>query len=106
MIDSPENIEATKLMADGVENGAAPKAVTTYMEPRRPRLGDRQVRLHAQLALRLRRRPADDNIKGKVEVVPFPEWEGGGKAGILGGGNAVISSTPRTRAARCRSSTT
>ncbi len=30
-------------------------------------------------------------MKGKVEVVPFPEWEGGGKAGILGGGNAVIS---------------
>ena len=34
---------------------------------------------------------SDPKLKGKVEVVPFPKWEGGGKAGILGGGNAVIS---------------
>ena len=32
-IDSPENVEATKLMADAVKSGAAPKAVATYMEP-------------------------------------------------------------------------
>jgi multiple sugar transport system substrate-binding protein len=31
------------------------------------------------------------DIKGKFEVVPFPEWEGGGTAGILGGHNLVIS---------------
>ena len=29
--------------------------------------------------------------KGKFEVVPFPEFEGAGKAGILGGANLVIS---------------
>ena len=29
--------------------------------------------------------------KGKFEVVPFPAFEGGGKAGILGGANLVIS---------------
>ena len=32
-IDSPENVAATKLMADAVKSGAAPKAVATYMEP-------------------------------------------------------------------------
>ena len=29
--------------------------------------------------------------KGKFKVVPFPEFEGGGNAGILGGANLVIS---------------
>src|SRR5688572_31828327 len=33
VIDSPENVEALTLMADAIKNGAAPKAVTTYMEP-------------------------------------------------------------------------
>src|SRR3954469_14137520 len=33
VIDSPENVEATKLMADAVKNGAAPKGVVNYMEP-------------------------------------------------------------------------
>ena len=32
-IDSPQNVAATKLMADAVKSGAAPKAVSTYMEP-------------------------------------------------------------------------
>ena len=30
-------------------------------------------------------------VKGKFTVMPFPEFEGGGKAGILGGHNSVIS---------------
>jgi multiple sugar transport system substrate-binding protein len=32
-IDSSQNVAATKLMADAVKGGAAPKAVSTYMEP-------------------------------------------------------------------------
>jgi multiple sugar transport system substrate-binding protein len=32
-----------------------------------------------------------EKVKGKFKVVPFPEFEGGGKAGILGGHNSVIS---------------
>ena len=28
-----ENVKATQAMADAIKNGAAPKAVTTYMEP-------------------------------------------------------------------------
>jgi multiple sugar transport system substrate-binding protein len=30
-------------------------------------------------------------VKGKFDVMPFPEFEGGGKAGILGGHNQVVS---------------
>src|SRR4051794_25930518 len=32
-IDSPQNVAATKLMADAVKQGAAPPAVATHMEP-------------------------------------------------------------------------
>ena len=32
-----------------------------------------------------------DKLKGKFEVAPLPEFEGAGKAAILGGGNNVIS---------------
>ena len=32
VINSPENVKALQFMADGVEIGVAPKAVTTYME--------------------------------------------------------------------------
>ena len=31
--NSPANVKALQLMVDGIKNGAAPKAVTTYMEP-------------------------------------------------------------------------
>jgi multiple sugar transport system substrate-binding protein len=91
-IDSPENVAATKLMADGVKNGTAPKAVVTYMEPETDRAwatGKYAFMRNWPYAYALAQQ--SDNIKGKVEVVPLPEWEGGGKAGILGGGNAVIS---------------
>ena len=54
------------------------------------RVGPRDV--HAQLALLLRARPEGaDATKGKFAVAPLPEFEGGGKAGILGGANLVIS---------------
>jgi multiple sugar transport system substrate-binding protein len=33
----------------------------------------------------------DSKIKGKFAVAPLPTFEGGGKAGILGGHNSVIS---------------
>ena len=91
-IDSPENVAATKLMADAVKSGAAPKAVTTYMEPETDRAwatGKYAFMRNWPYAYSVAQQ--SKNIKGKVEVVPFPEWEGGGKAGILGGGNAVIS---------------
>ena len=30
--DSPDNVEALRFMVDGIKDGAAPRAVTTYME--------------------------------------------------------------------------
>jgi multiple sugar transport system substrate-binding protein len=30
-------------------------------------------------------------VKGKFAVAPYPTWEGGGKAAILGGHNSVVS---------------
>src|SRR5829696_469798 len=32
-----------------------------------------------------------EKVKGKFKVAPYPEFEGGGKAGILGGHNLVVS---------------
>jgi multiple sugar transport system substrate-binding protein len=32
-IDSLQNVAATKLMADAVKQGSAPRSVATYMEP-------------------------------------------------------------------------
>jgi multiple sugar transport system substrate-binding protein len=91
-IDSPENVAATKLMADAVKNGAAPKAASTYMEPESItawQTGDYTFLRNWPYAYSVSQQSA--NVKGKFGIVPFPEWEGGGKAGILGGGNSVIS---------------
>jgi len=91
-IDSPENVAATKLMADAVQSGAAPKAVTTYMEPES--LAAWQTGKYAFMrnwpyAYALSQDTA--KLKGKFKVAPLPEFEGAGTAGILGGANSVIS---------------
>jgi multiple sugar transport system substrate-binding protein len=91
-IDSPQNVAATKLMADAVKNGAAPKAVSTYMEPES--LSAWQTGKHAFM----RNWPYaygisedTDKLKGRFAVAPLPSYAGAGKASILGGGNSVIS---------------
>ncbi|MGH2969237.1 MAG: ABC transporter substrate-binding protein [Solirubrobacteraceae bacterium] len=91
-IDSPENVEATKLMVDAVKGGAAPKAVSTYMEPES--LAAWQTGKYAFM----RNWPYayalsedTDKLKGKFKVAPLPEYEGAGTAAILGGANSVIS---------------
>jgi multiple sugar transport system substrate-binding protein len=91
-IDSPENVAATKLMVDAVKSGAAPKAVATYMEPES--LAAWQTGKYAFMrnwpyAYALSEDTA--KLKGKFKVAPLPEYEGAGKAGILGGANSVIS---------------
>ena len=93
-INSPENLKALEFMVAGVKDGAAPKAVTTYMEQ------ESNNSFQAGKATFMRQWPyayALDNAKGskvqgKFKVVPYPAFEGGGKAGILGGHNMVISS--------------
>jgi len=90
-INSPENLKALQFMVDGIKNGAANKAVTTYMEEQARRS------FEAGRATFMRNWPYayglgnESDIKGKFEVAPYPSFEGGGKGGILGGHNLVIS---------------
>jgi multiple sugar transport system substrate-binding protein len=89
--DNPANLKALQFMVDGIKDGAAPKAVTTYMEEQARRS------FEAGRATFMRNWPyayaigKDNKNAPKFEVMPFPEFEGGGKAGILGGHNIVIS---------------
>jgi multiple sugar transport system substrate-binding protein len=92
-INSPQNVKALQFMVDGIKNGAAPKAVTTYMEPETMqawtsgRYAFMRNWTYAYAASQI----ANSKVKGKVKVAPLPTFEGGGKAGILGGHNSVIS---------------
>jgi multiple sugar transport system substrate-binding protein len=91
-INSPEMVNALKAMVDAVQGGAAPKAVTTYMEPES--LAAFQTGKYAFMrnwpyAYALNQKA--DKVKGKFEVAPLPSFEGGQAASILGGHNSVIS---------------
>lgn len=80
-------------MVDGIKSGAAPKAVTTMMEEeaRRTFEAGRSTYQRQWPGVYALGNEKGSKIKDKFEVVPFPEFEGGGKSGILGGGNMVIS---------------
>jgi multiple sugar transport system substrate-binding protein len=101
-INSPQNIKALQLMVDGIKSGAAPKAVTTYMEPETDqawtsgRYGFMRNWTYAYAA----DNTGSSKVKGKYKVAPLPSFEGGGKAGILGGHNSVISVYTKNRAWR------
>ncbi len=91
-IDSRANVKATKLMADAVKGGSAPRAVSTYMEPES--LSAWQSGRYAFMrnwpyAYGLSQDTA--KLKGRFDVAPLPAFEGAGRASILGGGNSVIS---------------
>ncbi len=91
-IDSPENLKALKFMVDGTKSGAAPKAVTTYMEePARRAFESGRATFMRNWPYCYALAQKADATKGKFAVAPLPEFEGGGKAGILGGANLVIS---------------
>jgi multiple sugar transport system substrate-binding protein len=92
-INSPENVKALTLMVSGIKSGAAPKSVTTYMEPQTDqawtsgRYGLMRNWTYAYAADN--KKPS--KVIGKYKVAPLPSFEGGGKASILGGHNSVIS---------------
>jgi multiple sugar transport system substrate-binding protein len=93
-INSPEAVRALQLMVDGVKNGAAPKAVTTYMEPES--LAAWQTGRYAFMrnwpyAYALSQNDKGSKVKDSFKVVPQPSFEGAGKGGVLGGHNSVIS---------------
>jgi multiple sugar transport system substrate-binding protein len=91
LINSPQNVKALTLMVDGIKSGAAPQAVTTYMEPETDqafgsgRYGFMRNWTYAYAA------DNTGSIKGKYAVLPLPSFEGAGRASILGGHNSVIS---------------
>ena len=93
-INSPQNLKALQFMVDGVKNGDAPKAVTTYMEEESRRSfesGKPAFMRNWSYAYAL------GNAKGskvakKFKVAPFPTFEGGTSAAVLGGHNLVVSS--------------
>ena len=90
--NSPENVEALQLMVDGIGSGAAPKAVTTFMEePARRAFEAGRVTYMRNWPYAFALGNDAPKVKGKFKVAPFPSWEGGGKAGILGGHNLVVS---------------
>jgi trehalose/maltose transport system substrate-binding protein len=92
-INSPQNVKALQFMADGVKSGAAPKAVTTFMEEESRRAfesGKYAFMRNWSYAYALGNAKGS-KVKGKFKVAPFPTFEGGTKAAILGGHNLVIS---------------
>jgi multiple sugar transport system substrate-binding protein len=91
-IDSPENVKALQFMVDGIKDGAAPKAVTTYMEePARRAFESGRATFMRNWPYCYATAQMAKATKGRFAVAPLPEFEGGGKAGILGGANLVIS---------------
>ena len=91
VINSPQNLAALELMVNGIKGGSAPQAVTTYMEPETDqawgtgKYGFMRNWTYAYAA------DNTGSMKGKYAVAPLPEFQGGTRAGVLGGHNSVIS---------------
>jgi multiple sugar transport system substrate-binding protein len=93
LIDSPQNVKALQFMVDGVKDGTAANGVTTYMEEESRRYfesGKATFMRNWPYAYALGEKKGT-KVAGKFKVMPFPTFEGGGKAAILGGHNLVIS---------------
>jgi multiple sugar transport system substrate-binding protein len=93
VIDSPENVKALQFMVDGVKDGIAANGVTTYMEEESRRYfesGKATFMRNWPYAYALGQAKGS-KVKGKFDVMPFPTFEDGGTAGILGGHNQVVS---------------
>jgi multiple sugar transport system substrate-binding protein len=90
-VDSPEGQAALEFMANGIKNGDAPKAVTTYMEEESRRA------FEANKATFMRNWPyayalgKESDIADQFDIATFPSFEGGEPASVLGGINLGIS---------------
>ena len=90
--DSPENLKVLQFMVDGVKDGAANKAVTTYMEePARLAFEAGQASFMRNWSYAYALDLKAKKLKGKLAVSPLPSFEGGGKGGVLGGNGPVLS---------------
>jgi multiple sugar transport system substrate-binding protein len=92
-INSPENLQALEFMVNGVKDGAAARAVVTMMEEesQRPFVAGRATYMRNWPYVFAIGQQEGSKIRNKFEVVPFPPFEGGETAGILGGLNLVVS---------------
>ena len=89
--DSQEVKDVLKFMADGIKNGAAPKAVTTYKEEESRRAfesGNATFMRNWPYAYALGK---DSDIADKFDIATFPGFKGNKGAGVVGGYNLGIS---------------
>jgi multiple sugar transport system substrate-binding protein len=90
-IDSQEARDVLQFMADGIADGAAPKAVTTYQEQ------ESLFTYQEGKATFMRNWPyayallKDSPIADKFDIATFPSYGGNPGAGVLGGYNLAIS---------------
>jgi multiple sugar transport system substrate-binding protein len=91
-LDTPENLEALKLMVDGIDSGAAPRGVITYMEePARRAFEAGRVSFMRNWSYAYALNNKAPEVRDRFEVSPLPAFEGGGRAGILGGNGPFLS---------------
>jgi len=89
--DSQEVKDVLKFMADGIESGAVPKAVTTYKEEESRRAfesGNATFMRNWPYAYSLGK---DSKIADKFDIATFPGFAGNEGAGVIGGYNLAIS---------------
>jgi multiple sugar transport system substrate-binding protein len=89
--DSPEVKDTLKFMADGIKNGAVPKAVTTYKEEESRRAfesGNATFMRNWPYAYALGK---DSKLADKFDIATFPGFAGKEGAGVIGGYDLAIS---------------
>jgi multiple sugar transport system substrate-binding protein len=89
--DSQEVRDVLTFMADGIKNGAAPKAVTTYKEEESRRAfesGNATYMRNWPYAYALGK---ESKIGDNLEITTFPGYAGNEGAGVLGGYDLAIS---------------
>jgi multiple sugar transport system substrate-binding protein len=90
--DSQEVKDVLKFMGDGIKNGSAPKAVTTYQEEESRRAfesGNATFMRNWPYAYALDKKAK--KIGSKFDIATFPGFSGQQGAGVLGGYNLGIS---------------
>jgi trehalose/maltose transport system substrate-binding protein len=90
-VNSPEGQAALEFMAQGIEDGAAPRANTTYMEEESRRAfenGNATFMRNWPYAYALGK---ESKIADNFDITTFPSFEGGEPASVLGGINLGIS---------------
>jgi len=90
-IDSPQTKKTLEFMAGGIEEGAVPKAVTTYEEESSRRAfeaGNATFMRNWPYAYALGK---ESGIANEFAVAKFPGFEGNPGAGVVGGYNLGIS---------------